>query len=99
VPGRCNAAAATHPTPRPGATFRAVSPHIELALQGLACPFIVLAGDHGSTVQAAELAAFAAHPACLRAERVAATSHFLPLERPDLARDAIIAVSSSAAAP
>lgn len=80
------------------ATFRAVSPKIEPALHALQCPFILLAGEHGSTVQAAELAAFAAHPACLRAVRVAGTTHFLPLERPELVRDAIIEVSSSAAA-
>jgi pimeloyl-ACP methyl ester carboxylesterase len=81
------------------ATFRAVSPNIEPALRGISCPFILLAGEHGSTVQASELAAFAAHPACLSATRIAGTTHFLPLERPELVRDAIRAVSSSSAAP
>lgn len=79
------------------ATFRAVSPHIEPALAALHCPFILLAGEHGSTVQPAELAAFAAHPACVRAERVPGTTHFLPLERPELVRDAIGAVTVAAA--
>ena len=79
------------------ATFRAVTPDIETALAAITCPFVLLAGEHGSTVQDAELAAFAAHPACLRAQRIAGTSHFLPLERPDLVRAAIERVSSSGA--
>lgn len=78
------------------ATFRAVSPRIEPALGAIACPFILLAGEQGSTVRDAELAAIAAHPRCLRAQRIAGTSHFLPLERPDLVRDAVRAVSSAA---
>lgn len=78
------------------ATFRAVSAQIEPALAGLHCPFILLAGEQGSTVQDAELAAFAAHPACLRATRVAGTTHFLPLERPDLVQAAILDVSAAA---
>lgn len=81
------------------ATFRSVSPQIEPALAALQCPFILLAGEHGSTVRDAELAAFAANSACLRAERVAGTTHFLPLERPDLVRQAIRDVSSAASAP
>ncbi len=76
------------------ATFRAVSANIEPALARITCPFILLAGEHGSTVRDAELAAIAAHPACIRAERIAGSSHFLPLERPELVRDAIAAVSS-----
>ena len=77
------------------ATFRAVSAQIEPALAAIACPFIVLAGEHGSTVRDAELAAFAAHPACVAAERVAGTSHFLPLERPELVRAAIERVTAA----
>lgn len=76
------------------ATFRAVSPRIEPALAAIACPFILLAGEHGSTVRDAELAQFAAHPMCLRAERIAGTSHFLPLEQPELVRAAIRAVTA-----
>lgn len=78
------------------ATFRAVSAEIEPALSGLVCPFVLLAGEHGSTVGAAELAAFAGHPACLRAERVAGSTHFLPLEHPELVRGAVAAVSLAA---
>lgn len=80
------------------ATFRAVSPHIEPALAALRCPFILLAGEQGSTVRDAELAAFAAHAQCVKAHRVAGTTHFLPLERPDLVLAAIRAVSSAASA-
>ena len=79
------------------ATFRAVSPHIEPALAAITCPFIVLAGEHGSTVRDAELAAFAAHPSCLNAQRIADTTHFLPLERPELVRAAIERVRVSSA--
>lgn len=75
------------------ATFRAVSPRIEPALAAIRCPFIILAGEEGSTVRDAELAAFAAHPSCIAARRVPGTTHFLPLEHPDLVQDAIRRVS------
>ena len=81
------------------ATFRAVSPNVEPALARLQCPFILLAGEHGSTVRDPELALFAAHPMCRGAERLPGTSHFLPLEAPDAVRAAIARVSSSSAAP
>lgn len=71
------------------ATFRAVSPHVESALAGLAVPFVLLAGEHGSTVREAELARFAAHKHCRHASRIAGTSHFLPLEVPDAVRAAL----------
>jgi pimeloyl-ACP methyl ester carboxylesterase len=71
------------------ATFRAVSPNVEPALAQLRSPFVLLAGDEGSTVRDAELAIFAAHPHCLGATRLPGTSHFLPLERPDAVRAAI----------
>ena len=75
------------------ATFRAVSPRIEPALAVISCPFILLAGEQGSTVQDGELAAIAAHNSCLEAARVPGTTHFLPLERPELLRDAVRRVS------
>jgi pimeloyl-ACP methyl ester carboxylesterase len=81
------------------ATFRAVSPNVELALAQLRCPFILLAGEEGSTVRDPELAIFAAHPACLEARRLPGTSHFLPLEQPDAVRAAIRRISSSCRAP
>jgi pimeloyl-ACP methyl ester carboxylesterase len=81
------------------ATFRAVSPQVEPALAALSCPFILLAGEHGSTVRDEELAAMAAHPACLLARRLPGTSHFLPLEAPDAVRDAICAVAEGRVRP
>jgi pimeloyl-ACP methyl ester carboxylesterase len=77
------------------ATFRAVSPNVEPALARLQCPYILLAGEHGSTVRDPELALFAAHPMCRTAERVAGTSHFLPLEAPDAVRAAISSFSGA----
>ncbi len=81
------------------ATFRAVSPHVELALADVRCPFILLAGDVGSTVRDAEMAVFAGHPRCVSATRLPGTTHFLPLERPDAVRTAVDAISSASAAP
>ncbi len=78
------------------ATFRAVSPHVETALAALAVPFALVAGDVGSTVPAAEFALMAAHPRCLSAQRLAGTTHFVPLERGEVVRAAIAAVSGGA---
>lgn len=75
------------------ATFRGVSMRVEPALAALDRPFILLAGEHGSTVPDAEFAVFAAHPRCLSAERLPGTTHFVPLERGDAVRGAIVAVS------
>jgi pimeloyl-ACP methyl ester carboxylesterase len=72
------------------ATFRGVSLRVEPMLARLAVPFVLLAGEHGSTVPEAEYAVFAGHEQCLMAERMAGTSHFLPLERGDAVRDAIL---------
>jgi pimeloyl-ACP methyl ester carboxylesterase len=71
------------------ATFRAVSPNVEPALKQLQRPFILLAGEEGSTVRDPELAIFAAHPMCGGAQRLPGTTHFLPLERPEQVRAAI----------
>jgi pimeloyl-ACP methyl ester carboxylesterase len=77
------------------ATFRGVSMRVEPALAALDRPFILLAGEHGSTVPDAEFAIFAAHPRCLSAERLPGTTHFVPLERGDAVRGAIVAVSEA----
>lgn len=74
------------------ATFRGVSHHIEAALAALDKPFALIAGEIGSTVPAAEFAIFAAHPQCISAQRLAGTTHFVPLERSDEVRAAIAAV-------
>ncbi|KPF66332.1 hypothetical protein IP88_12945 [alpha proteobacterium AAP81b] len=80
-----------------GATFAAVSANIEPALQQLACPFALVAGETGSTVRDAEFAAFAGHSRSLGATRVAGTTHFVPLEAPDVVRAAIERVAAAAA--
>lgn len=77
------------------ATFRGVSMRVEPALAALDRPFILLAGENGSTVPDAEFAIFAAHPRCLSAERLPGTTHFVPLERGDAVRAAIVAVSQA----
>lgn len=77
------------------ATFRGVSHKIEPALADLDRPFVLLAGEHGSTVPATEFDIFAAHPRCLAAQRLPGTTHFVPLERGDAVRAEIVAVSQS----
>ena len=76
------------------ATFRAVSPNVEPALANVRCPFILLAGEEGSTVRDPELAIFATHPMCRNAMRLPGTTHFLPLERPEAVREAISSFSA-----
>ncbi len=77
------------------ATFRGVSHAIEPALAALQCPFALVAGEIGSTVPPAEFAQIAAHPRCLSAERLAGTTHFVPLERPEAVRAAINGVAAA----
>jgi pimeloyl-ACP methyl ester carboxylesterase len=79
------------------ATFRGVSHRIEPALAALDRPFALVAGDIGSTVRDAEFAIFAAHEQCVSAQRLSGTSHFVPLERGDAVRAAIVAVADAAA--
>ncbi len=80
------------------ATFRAVSPNVEPALAQVRCPFVLLAGEHGSTVRDPELAVFGAHNQCLSSERIPGTSHFLPLECPEQVRAAIERVTAASSA-
>ncbi len=77
------------------ATFRGVSHNIEPALAALQCPFALVAGEIGSTVHGAEFAAFAAHPYCISAERLPGTTHFVPLERGNAVRTAIVNVAAA----
>lgn len=74
------------------ACFRGVTLRMEGVLAAMARPFVLLAGETGSTVPEAEFAAFAAHPMCRRAERVPGTGHFLPLQAPDVVRAAIVSL-------
>ena len=77
------------------ATFRGVSHRIEAALAALDCPFALVAGETGSTVPPAEFALMAAHPRCTGAERLAGTTHFVPLECGDAVRAAIDRVAAA----
>lgn len=77
------------------ATFRGVSLRIEAALAGLACPFALIAGEWGSTVPPGAFGQFAAHPACVSAERLPGTSHFVPLEAGDAVRAAVDLVAAA----
>lgn len=81
------------------ATFRGVSLHMESSLAALDRPFALIAGETASTVPAAEFATFAAHPRCLSAQRLAGTTHFVPLERPEAVHAAVDLVATRAATP
>lgn len=73
-------------------TYRGVRLDVENLLERLEKPFVLLAGETGSTVPDAEFGVFAAHPCCRKAERVAGTGHFLPLQAPGTVRDAVLAL-------
>ncbi len=78
------------------ATFRAVATDVEAELARIDVPFVLIAGAEGSTVRDADIGAFAAHPRCLDAERIPGTTHFVPLERPDAVREAVVRVAAAA---
>lgn len=73
-------------------TYRGVRLDVEVLLGQLERPFVLLAGETGSTVPEAEFAVFAGHDCCRRAERVEGTGHFLPLQAPDVVREAVLAL-------
>jgi pimeloyl-ACP methyl ester carboxylesterase len=77
------------------ATFRGVSHRIEGALAALDRPFALVAGEIGSTVRDEEFAVFAGHRCCLSAERLAGTTHFVPLQAGDAVRAAIALVAAA----
>ncbi len=66
-------------------------PELRPAIDALSCPLTIFHADEGSTTSA-PLRAYirARHPAA-RVERVPGTTHFLPMERPDLVRAALLA--------
>lgn len=74
--------------------FRLGPPDLFAAIDALKCPLTLLHADEGST-SSEELRDYmrARHPAA-RIERVPGTTHFLPMERPDLVRDALRAAVS-----
>ncbi len=72
--------------------FEGVRLDVDDLLGALARPFVLLAGETGSTVPEEDFAAFAGHPLCERAERLPGTGHFLPLQAPAAVRAAILAL-------
>ncbi len=80
------------------ATFRGGTTSVEQALATLTCPFALVAGEIRSTVPEREFAIMAAHQRCVSADRLPGTTHFVPLERGDEVRAALLRVSDTAAA-
>ncbi len=61
------------------------------------CPARILKAEKGSTAHVGDGAAVTRHP-LIRVETIAGASHFLPMERPDLAREAIFEMATAWAA-
>lgn len=71
-------------------TYRGVRLDVEDMLERLERPFVLLAGETGSTVPEMEFGVFAAHRCCRKAARVPGTGHFLPLQAPEVIRENIL---------
>jgi pimeloyl-ACP methyl ester carboxylesterase len=71
-------------------TYRGVRLDVEDMLGRLERPFVLLAGETGSTVPEMEFGVFAAHRCCRKAARLPGTGHFLPMQAPDAIRDDIL---------
>jgi pimeloyl-ACP methyl ester carboxylesterase len=69
--------------------FRLGPPDLFAAIDALQCPITLLHADEGSTTSD-QLRDYirTRHPSA-RIERIAGTTHFLPMERPDLVRSAL----------
>lgn len=74
-------------------SFRGVSTTLADSLARLATPFVLLAGGADSTVNDADFATFAAHPACRHAERFEDSGHFFPLTHPERVRPHLAALA------
>lgn len=61
------------------------------ALRALAVPARILVAEHAST-SARALPLIAEHAPALEVERIAGSSHFLPMERPELVRERMLAL-------
>ncbi|MFQ3665647.1 MAG: alpha/beta hydrolase [Sphingomonadaceae bacterium] len=77
-------------------SFRGVSTTLEASLAQLSTPFVLLAGDEGSTVQPDDFEAMARHRACRHAERFTGTGHFFPVTHPELVRPHLAALARPA---
>ena len=65
------------------------------AMSRLRCPARILRAEHGSTARLGDAVRLARRYPWVRAETVAETSHFLPMERLDLAREAIFEMATA----
>ncbi|MDR3510106.1 MAG: alpha/beta hydrolase [Caulobacteraceae bacterium] len=63
------------------------------AMARIDVPVTILRAEHGSTCQITSPEAFPLGNYRVRIETIAGTSHFLPIERPDLVRDTLLALS------
>jgi pimeloyl-ACP methyl ester carboxylesterase len=66
------------------ATFSSLPENLSRAFGRLECPVILLTGAHGSTAPAAMVLQVKLFCRQVDAHRIDGTSHFLPMERPDL---------------
>ncbi len=69
--------------------FRLGPPDLLPAIDALECPITILHADEGSTAGQPLLARIKARHPGAHIERVPGTTHFLPMERPDLVRAAL----------
>lgn len=69
------------------ANYAAQAADVRRALRAVTLPVRILKGDHGSTC-----AIRGSHPG-LEVDEIAGAGHFLPLERPDLVREALLDVA------
>ncbi|MFZ0266500.1 alpha/beta fold hydrolase [Caulobacter sp.] len=65
------------------------------AMGAIRCPARILKAEKGSTAHVGDGAALMRRHPLIRVETVAGASHFLPMERPDLAREAIFEMATA----
>ncbi len=70
--------------------FRLGPPDLRSAIDALACPITLLHAEEGSTTGAPLLAYIRARHPSAQIEHIAGTTHFLPMERPELVRAVLL---------
>jgi pimeloyl-ACP methyl ester carboxylesterase len=65
------------------------------AMSRLRCPARILKAEHGSTCRTGDGAVLMRRNPLIRVETIAEAGHFLPMERPDLAREAIFEMATA----
>ena len=63
------------------------------AIAMITAPVVVLRAEHASTCQLTDRDAFAPANQNVRIETIPGTSHFLPIERPDLVREDLLGLA------